>query len=236
MFWGVSDRFVTAQKSMQNWPNWCYYRTSSLNNVASVFFRMNAPDPLHLTQSSCFGAFRTVSLWHKSRCKTGRTDGINEKVRKTKLRQNFSQRTNPIHSIGPKTHVLGWFGLFHYGMKVDAKLAELVPLSHKFAKQTHVGTFRNERTRSTPFDPKLMFWGVAGRFVTTRKSMQNWLNSRHYRTSSPSKVASEFFATSAPGPLHWTQNSCFGAFRADSVLHESRCKTGRTGAIIAQVR
>jgi hypothetical protein len=42
-------------------------------------------------------------------------------------------------------------------MKVDAKLAELVPLSHKFAKQSRVGLLRNERTRSTPFNPKLMF-------------------------------------------------------------------------------
>jgi hypothetical protein len=33
-----------------------------------------------------------------------------------------------------------------------------------------------------------------------------------------------------------TQNSCFGAFRTVLVRHESRCKTGRTGAIIAQVR
>jgi hypothetical protein len=51
-------------------------------------------------------------------------------------------------------------------MKVDAKLAELVPLSHKFAKQSRVGIFHNERTRSTPFDPKLVFCGVAGCFVT----------------------------------------------------------------------
>jgi hypothetical protein len=62
-------------------------------------------------------------------------------------------------------------------MKVDTKLAELVPLSHKFAKQSRVGIFCNERTRSTPFDPELMFWCVAGRFVTARKSMQNWPNS-----------------------------------------------------------
>jgi hypothetical protein len=172
-----------------------------------------------LTQNSCFGAFQTISLLHESRCKTGRTGGINEKVRKTKLRQNFSQRTNPIHSIGPKTHVLGWFGPFHYGMKVDAKLAELVPLLHKFAKQTLVGIFRNERTRSTPFDPKLMLWGVAGHFVTARKSLVNWPNWCDYRTSSLNKVASEFFATNAPDPLHWTQNSCFGAFRTISLLH-----------------
>jgi hypothetical protein len=103
--------------------------------------------------------------------KTGSTGGTNTKVRKTKLRQNFSQRTNPIHSIGPKTHVLGWFGPFRYGMKVDVKLPELVPLSHKFTKLSHVGIFRNECTRSTPLDPKLRFWGALDRFGTARKSL-----------------------------------------------------------------
>jgi hypothetical protein len=58
-------------------------------------------------------------------------------------------------------------------MKVDAKLAELVPLTHKFAKQSRVGIFRNELTRSTPLDPKLMFWGVWDRFVAVQKLMQN---------------------------------------------------------------
>jgi hypothetical protein len=62
-------------------------------------------------------------------------------------------------------------------MKINAKLPELVPLSHMFAKQIRAGLFRNERTRSTPFDPKLMFLGISGRFVTARKSMQNWPNS-----------------------------------------------------------
>jgi hypothetical protein len=57
-------------------------------------------------------------------------------------------------------------------MTVDAKLAELVPLTHKFAKQNRVTIFRNERTRSTPVDPKLIFWRVSDRFVTARKSMQ----------------------------------------------------------------
>jgi hypothetical protein len=40
----------------------------------------------------------------------------------------------------------GAFIPFRYSTKVDAKLAELVPLSHKFAKQRRVGIFRNERT------------------------------------------------------------------------------------------
>jgi hypothetical protein len=83
---------------------------------------------------------------------------------------------HPIHSIGPKTQVLGRFGPFRYCMKVIAKLAELVPLSHKFAKQSCVGIFHNERTSSTPLDPQLIFWGVLNRLVSARKSMQNWPN------------------------------------------------------------
>jgi hypothetical protein len=78
-------------------------------------------------------------------------------------------------------------------MKVDAKLAELVLLTHKFSKQSRVRIFRNERTSSTALDPKLMFWGVSDRFVTARKSMQKWPNYCHYRTSSLNKVVSDFF-------------------------------------------
>jgi hypothetical protein len=51
-----------------------------------------------------------------------------------KLRWLFSQRTLVAHGIAPKTHVLGRFRTFRYSTKVDAKLAELVPLKHKFAK------------------------------------------------------------------------------------------------------
>src|SRR6185312_3405541 len=39
--------------------------------------------------------------------------------------------------------------------KLGAKRAELVP---KFVPGYRVGFFRNEHTRSTPLDPKLMFW------------------------------------------------------------------------------
>ena len=44
------------------------------------------------------GEFGTVRLTYKTRGKPGRTSA---KVRVTKSRQNFSQRTHPIHSIGP---------------------------------------------------------------------------------------------------------------------------------------
>src|SRR6185312_3661375 len=43
------------------------------------------------------GAFGTFWLPYETRCKTGRSSA---KVRATKLRWNFSQRTHPIHPIG----------------------------------------------------------------------------------------------------------------------------------------
>ena len=41
--------------------------------------------------------------------------------------------------------------------KLGAKRDELV---QKFVPRSRVGIFRNERTRSTPLDPKLTFWCV----------------------------------------------------------------------------
>ena len=85
-------------------------------------------------------------------------------------------------------------------MKLGAKRAELV---QKFVPRSCVGIFRNERTRSTPSYPKLTFWCVSfylGAFGTV------WLP---YET----RCTSEFFATKAPDPHHWTLNFCFGAFR-----------------------
>ena len=42
--------------------------------------------------------------------------------------------------------------------KLDAKRAKLV---QKFVPRGRVGIFCNERTRSTPLDPKLTFWCVS---------------------------------------------------------------------------
>src|SRR6185437_5928605 len=44
------------------------------------------------------GAFGTIWLPYETRCKTVRTSA---KVRATKSRRYFSQRTHPIHPIGP---------------------------------------------------------------------------------------------------------------------------------------
>ena len=50
---------------------------------------------------------------------------------------------------------LGPFGCL---TKLGAKQAELV---QKFVPRSRVGIFRNERTRSTPLDPKLVFWCIS---------------------------------------------------------------------------
>ena len=50
--------------------------------------------------------------------------------------------------------------LFGCLTKIVAKWAEQV---QKFVPRSRVGIFRNERTRSTPWDPKLMFWCISYR-------------------------------------------------------------------------
>ena len=52
-------------------------------------------------------------------------------------------------------------GSFCYCMKLGAKRAELVQLLQKFVQRIRDGIFHNERTRSTPLDPKRMFWSVS---------------------------------------------------------------------------
>jgi hypothetical protein len=93
----------------------------------------------------------------------GRIGAINAQVSATKTHHNFLPRTHPIHPICPQTYVLGPFGPFFDCTNFGA---EPVPLMQKFVQQSRVGIFRNERTRCTPLDPKLMFWGFSDHFNT----------------------------------------------------------------------
>ena len=49
------------------------------------------------------------------------------------------------------------FEFFRYCIKLGAKRAELMLLTQNFMPRTRFEFFGNERTRSTPLDPKLMF-------------------------------------------------------------------------------
>src|SRR6185295_6276208 len=68
-------------------------------------------DPKHMFWCVLYHlrAFGTVRLPYETRGKTFRTSA---KVRSTKWHRNFSQRTHPIHPIGPQTDVFVRFILF----------------------------------------------------------------------------------------------------------------------------
>ena len=108
------------------------------------------------------GAFTTVWLPYKTRCKTG----------KNRCKSSCHEVTSEFFAMkaSDPTHwtLNSRFGAFptiwvHLGpigclTKLSAKRAELV---QKFVPRSRVGIFRNERTRSTPLDPKLTFWYVS---------------------------------------------------------------------------
>jgi len=98
-------------------------------------------------------------------------------------------------------------------MKLGAKHSELV---QKFGPRSRVGVFRDERTRSTPLEPKLLFWCVSnhlGAFRTIRLPYKTRGKTGRMCKSSCHEVASVFFAMNPSNPLHCSLNSCFGAFR-----------------------
>ena len=77
-------------------------------------------------------------------------------------------------------------GPFRYCTKLGAKRARLVQLMQKYVPRCLVGIFHKELTRSTPLDPKLLFWCVPflvgciwDRFATAQNLLQNppnWCN------------------------------------------------------------
>ena len=56
------------------------------------------------------------------------------------------------------SYYLGAFGTIWLPYETHATRAELV---QKFVPRSRGGMFRNERTRSTPLDPKMIFWRVS---------------------------------------------------------------------------
>jgi hypothetical protein len=72
-----------------------------------------------------------------------------------------------------------YFGVFRTVLlqhKNRCEMGRTGAVPSKFAKRSCVAIFCNECTQSTPFDPKIMLWGVSDRFVSARKPMQNGPN------------------------------------------------------------
>ena len=109
-----------------------------------------------------FSEFGTVWLPYETRGKTGRTSA---KVRATKSSRIFfaTNASNPPHWNLNSCFVAFRTILVHlrpFGclVKLGAKRSKLV---QKFVPRSRVGIFCNERTRSTPLDPKLTFWCIS---------------------------------------------------------------------------
>ena len=109
-----------------------------------------------------FGCIRDRLVGLRNSVETGRTSS---KVRATKSRRNFPNERTQSTPLDPK---LMFWCIFHtiwvpsgpFGCltKLVAKRAELV---QKFVPRSCFRIFRKERTRSTPFDPKLTFWCIS---------------------------------------------------------------------------
>ena len=130
-----------------------------------------------------------------------------------------------------------WVHLGPFGCltELGAKRVEQV---QKFVPRSRVGIFRNERTRSTSLDPKLMFWCVScylGVFGTV------WLSygtrCKTGRTSkkfvSQSRVIISRNARTQSTPLDpkltfWCVSYYFSAFGIIWLSYETLRKTGRS--------
>ena len=131
-------------------------------------------------------------------------------------------------------------------MKLGAEQAKLEQLMQKFVPRRRVGNFHNERTRSTPLDPKMMFWCVLyhlGAFGTV------WLPyETRCKTAEPvqkfvprCRVGIFCNERTRSTPLDPKLMFCcilchLGAFATIQLPYETRFKSVQTGAINAKVR
>ena len=107
------------------------------------------------------GAVGTIWLPYETRCKTAEL--VQKFVPRSRVRIFCNERTKSTPLDAKLTfwcvsYYSGAFGTVWLPYKLGAKRAELV---QKFVPRGRVGIFRNERTRSTPLDPKQTFWCVS---------------------------------------------------------------------------
>ena len=131
---------------------------------------MNAPNPSHWTLNSCFGAFHSVwvhlgSFFNCMKLGAKRNELV-QLMQKFVPRSHFGFFATNAPNL-PYWTLNSCFGAFHSVWvhlgsfrnckKLGAKRGELVQLMQKFVPRSHFRIFRNERTHSTPLDPRLMF-------------------------------------------------------------------------------
>src|SRR6185437_63195 len=117
--------------------------------------------------------------------------------------------------------------------KLGAKRAELV---QKFVPRSRVGIYRNELTRSTPLDPKLMFWCVLYYFIAfgtvwlryETRCKTGRTSAKVRATMSHQNFSQQHIRSTPLDPklMFWCVSYYFGAFGTVWLPYEIRCKTG----------
>ena len=136
------------------------------------------------------------------------------------------------------SYYFGAFVTVWLPIKLGAKRAELV---QKFVPRSRVGIFRKKRTRSTPLDPKLMFWCVSyhlGAFGTIWLPYETlWKSGGSFLQKFVPRSRVRIFcnehtrSTSLdPKLTFWCVLFYLCAFGTIWLPYETRCKTGRTSA------
>ena len=129
---------------------------------------------------------------------------------------------------------LGPFGCL---TELGAKRAELV---QKFVPRSRVGIFRNEHTRSTPLDSKIMFWCVSyylGSFGTVWLPYETRCKTSRTRAKVRATKSRRIFSERMH-PIHpikpktdvWCVSYYLGAFGTVRLPYEIWYKMGRTSA------
>src|SRR6185295_14868794 len=135
-------------------------------------------------------------------------------------------------------------GLFSCLTKLGGKRADLV---QKFVRRSRVGIFRNERTRSTPFDPKLTFWCVSYYFLVHSGTFRCLTKLGAKRAELVQKVVPRsrvgIFRNKRtrstpldPKQTFWCVSYNLGGFGTVWLPYETRCKTGRTSAKVCATK
>ena len=116
-------------------------------------------------------------------------------------------------------------GPFGCRRKLGAKRAELV---QKFVPRSRIGIFRNERTQSTPLDPKLLSFGCLTKLGAKRAELvQKFVPRSRIRIFCYERTR---FSHLDPKLMFWCFSYYLGAIGTVWMPYETRCKTGRTSA------
>jgi hypothetical protein len=141
------------------------------------------------------------------------------------------------------SYYLGAFGTVCCITTLSSKWAKLV---QKFMPRSRVGIFRSERTQSTPLDSKLMFRCVLyyldafGPFGCLTKLNAKWaeLVQKYMPRSRVVSFRIKNTRLSPLGPkfIFWCVSYDLDAFGTIWLPYKTRCKTGRSGAIVRAMK